>query len=339
VDPADVDPKDKHLHIMYETIKNTDKPINGYCVQGYQARQMLDMVEIAMGRKGFLEENHAVGVSINSLSPLAFGEDVLETLIEYARRRQPVLILPCILAGASGPVSLIGTAVQQNTEILAGLVLIQLISPGSPAVYCPASTAANMKTGGYVTGPPEAFLINIANLQQALDLYHLPTRVMCGMTDAKEVDCQAGFETMQNLMMATLAGAHILHESLGVLDSVMCTSYEKFIIDQELLSRAMRICKGLDTSVEALSIDIIQERARMGEYLTHDSTLQHCRDYWTPTVSTWDSYDEWEEAGSEGLLVRANKRFKEILKSCPETLIDPDLDRDLKAYIEHVLQG
>ena len=185
----------------------------------------------------------------------------------------------------TGPVSLFGTTVQQNAEFLAGLVLLQLINPGNPVVYCPASTVANMKNASYITGPPEAFLINTANLQMALDFYKLPTRVMCGMTDSKRVDYQAGYETMQNMMMGMLSGAHIIHECLGVLDSIMCTSYEKFVIDEELLSRIMRISKGLDTSDEAMSLDVIRDVAKGGEYLTHDNTFEHVRDFWNPILS------------------------------------------------------
>lgn len=338
VDPHDVKPNEKHLYIMYEILKNTDKPAMGYCVNRLQAGQMLDMVEIATGQKDFLLDHYTAAVSVNPLSPLAYGPEALETLIEYAERKQPVFLLPCILAGITGPISLFGTIVQQNAEILAGIILIQLIKPGNPVVYCPSSTAANMRSAGYITGPPEAFLINGANLQMALDLYKIPTRTMCGMTDSKTVDCQAGYETMQNLMMGMLSGAHIIHECLGVLDSIMCTSYEKFIIDEELLSRVMRISKGLDTSDDALSMDVIQDVAHSGEYVTHDNTFQHFRDFWTPTVSVWNSFDEWKENGSEDILIRANRRFKKILENCPDAMIDPALDRELKAFVNRALQ-
>jgi trimethylamine--corrinoid protein Co-methyltransferase len=148
VDPHDVKPDEKHLYAMYEILKNTDKPAMGYCVNRPQAGQMLDMVEIAMGHENFLQDNYTVGVSVNPLSPLAYGPATLETIIEYAYRNQPILILPCILAGVTGPISLFGTVVQQNAEILAGIILIQLINPGNPVVYCPSSTAANMKSAG-----------------------------------------------------------------------------------------------------------------------------------------------------------------------------------------------
>ena len=334
VEPRDVDPQKKHLQVTHAILKHTDKPIISYCSYAPQVRQMIAMVEIAMGENNFLEDHYVVGVSVNPLSPLKYSTDASETMIEFAKRKQPVFILSCTMAGVSGPIYPLGTVVQQNAEILAGLTLVQLINPGNPVVYCPASTAADMKVAGYVTGPPEAFLINGVNLQMALGMYNLPTRVMCGMTDSKSVDYQAGYETMQNLMMGMLSGAHIIHEALGVIDSIMCTSYEKFIIDEELISRVMRISEGLTFSEEALSVEIIQDVGCGGDYLLHDSTFHHARDFWQPTVSVWEPYAVWEKKGREDVLSRANKRFKQILAESADSLLDPALEAELKAYMD-----
>lgn len=335
VEPRDVTPEEKHLQVTYTILKHTDKPIISYCSYAPQVNQMMNMVEIAMGKDHYLEDHYAVAVSVNPLSPLKFSTDAAETMIQFARRRQPVLVLSCVMAGVSGPIYPLGVVVQQNAEILAGLTLIQLITPGNPVVYCPGSTAANMKVAGYVTGPPEAFLINTANLQLALDVYHLPTRTMCGMTDSKKVDYQAGYETMQNLMLGMLSGAHIIHECLGVIDSIMCTSYEKFIIDEELISRVMRFHRGLTFSPEALSVDIIQQVGHNGDYLLHDSTFEHARDFWSPTVSVWEPFGTWDKQGREDALTRANRRFKQILAEAPASMIDAGLDADLRAYMKN----
>ncbi len=334
VEPIDVDPKKKHLQVTHAILKHTDKPIISYCAYTRQVRQMIDMVGIAMGGTDYLDSHYAVAVSVNPLSPLKFSTDAAETMVEFARRKQPVMILSCVMAGVSGPIYPLGVAVQQNAEILAGLTLVQLINPGNPVVYCPASTAANMKIAGYVTGPPEAFLINGVNLQMAQKMYKLPTRVMCGMTDSKSVDYQAGYETMQNLMMGMLSGANVIHESLGVVDSIMCTSYEKFIIDEELISRVMRISEGLTFSEEALSVPIIQDVGCGGDYLMHDSTFEHARDFWQPSMSVWEPFAVWEKAGGGDVLSRANQRFKQILQEAPDSLLDAPLETELEAYME-----
>jgi len=334
IDPADILSELRPLHMMYQSIKHTDKPLLGTIAPTDVVIKTLDMVEIALGKNAFGPGHHSIAVSANPLSPLAYGEETLSTMIEYARRYQPVLIAPCAIAGITGPMSLLGTAVLQNAEILAGIVLMQLISPCVPLVYSPVGTAGNMKTGGYIGSPPEQFLINTTNLQMALDRYHLPTRSMCGMTESKVVDCQAGYETMQNLMMGMLSGAHIIHECLGILDSIMTVSYEKTMIDQELLKRVMRFTSGItDISDEAFAADIIQEVGHGGTYLTHPDTFKDVRDRWQPDVSNWDTYDLWEKNGSNDVSVTANNKWKEALSSCPDSLIEPELDQELKHFL------
>jgi len=220
-EPGDVSQDRKHLFMMLEILKHTDKPVNGFMTTGNQARAQLDMMEIAMGGKGSLDQHHCIAVSIAGTSPLTYSWDPLETMLNYIRRNQMVHILCAPLAGVSSPIGLMDTVVLQNVELLAGIVLSQIVEPGAPVVYGPSATAADMKTGGYLSGTPEGMLINIANIQMAVDYYHIPARAMTGITDAKIVDCQAGFETMQNLMMGMLAGAHLLNEAVGILDNIL----------------------------------------------------------------------------------------------------------------------
>ena len=334
VAPSDVANENKHLSMMYEIIKNTDKPMIGMCTEGFQAKHQLDMVALAMGGRQYLEENPCVGVLVNPLSPLAYAPDTIQTMREYSKLRQPLLLAPCIMAGVTAPISLLGTVVVQNTEFLAGLVFSQLVCPGTPVVYGVASTRSYFKRASFCSGTPEAMMINTPNIQMGLEFYNLPTRTMCGITESKIVDAQAGYETMMSLMMGMMSGAHITVQSLGVLDSIMTTSYEKFIIDEEMIRRVRHIYKGIDTSDEALSVNVIQEVGQTGSYLMHTNTFEHFRESWLPTVSEWDSYDEWVAKGSEDVVVRANRKYKEILNNAPESLIDKALDDDLQQYVK-----
>ena len=335
VDPSDISSDTKHLEIMLQILKNTDKPIIGSCTTKEQAATMLDMVEIAMdGGPDFLQNNACIGVLVNPLSPLAYAPDTLETMIEYAKRKQIILLAPCIMAGISGPISLLGTAVLQNVEILAGLVLMQLVNPGTPVVYATASTTGYMKYASFAAGSPEAMMINMPNMQMGLDFYHLPTRTMCGVNQSKALDCQAGYETMMSLMMGLMSGAHIFVQCLGVLDAIMATSYEKIIIDEELVRRVKRIRRGIDTSDAALSTELIQEVGHNGSYLSHPSTFEGFRSLWTPTVSDWTSYQDWTAAGSEDVTIKANRKYKEILLAAPDTLLDAAVEKELRSLIK-----
>ena len=263
----DIPTENRHLKMIYETIRHTDKPLMNIILPGEKARQVLKTVKIAFGEEDILSKNHVIGVSVNPLSPMAYGPEDIETMIAYAENNQPVFILPCIMAGISGPIRLLGTVIQQNAEILAGTVLLQLVNPETPVVHTPSSTVGDLSKGEYTTGSPEAFLINAANLQISSKMYKIPTRIMCGMTDSDSIDCQAGYETEQNMMMGILSGANILHNCLGILDSMMVTSYEKFVIDEELIKRFFGLVRGLMCPMNFWSLMLLR-RFRKAEEIS-----------------------------------------------------------------------
>jgi trimethylamine--corrinoid protein Co-methyltransferase len=335
VDPGDLNPDQKHLYMMYEILKNTDKPLIGFETGGPKIRQTLDMVAIAMGQKDFLREHHCVGVAACPLSPLSYEPSSCETIIEFAKQNQVIFFTAAIMAGFSGPISLFGTTILHNTEVLAGITLAQLVNPGNPVVYSIGSTVANMQNGNFITGSPEMMLIHLAAMQMGLEYYHLPTRSMCGMTDSKIIDCQAGYETMQNLMAGILGGAHMIFECLGVLDAIMTTSYEKLMIDLEIISRLMRIQKGLDATDKEKALESIQKIGHESGYISHTDTLTNFRKRWQPTLSEWGTYEDWQASGSQDVVARANRLYKKILAKAPQSLIDPEVDKALQAYIRH----
>jgi trimethylamine--corrinoid protein Co-methyltransferase len=333
VDPSDIENKTKHLEITRQLLNHTDKPLMSYPVNDQaETNDIFTMVEMVMG-EGYLDDHAAVGVSICALSPLKFAPESCETILAYAKKGQPMLVLTCAMSGVTAPVSLLGTAILQNAEILSGLVLSQLVNPGTPFVYCPASAVPNMKSAGYITGSPESNLINIVGLQLAVEKYGLPTRTMAGLTDAKVVDAQAGYETMQNFFTLMLSGTNLINECMGTMDAIMTVSYEKFMIDEEMISRMMRIMQGVETSEEDFNISCIKEVGHNGSYLMHPSTAAKCRSMWTPALADWNSYAAWESAGSEDILVRANRRYKEVLAGCPDSLLSAEQNIKLAEFV------
>ena len=217
----------------------------------------------------------------------------LGSMMEYTKRGQGVYLLPCIMAGISGPMRHMGMLVLQNTEVLSGIVLMNLINEKAPVVYTPSSTVGYMKKGTYTTGTPDMSLINIPLLLMAHDFYHIPSRCMCGMTDSKVPDMQAGLETMQNVMMAVFAEADIINECLGVLDAIMTVSYEKHIVDEEIIKRALYLKQGIETDDDAMSVDVIKEVGPRGSYLEHDDTFEHYREVFDNDISECENYNTW----------------------------------------------
>lgn len=339
VEPADITHPLRYLEIFKQLLVHSDKPLFGYVGTSSELAHMFDMIKISLGA-GVGDNNifakHRIGVSLNPLSPLQYDKIPCETLLAFAGQNQPVMILSCAMAGVTSPIDPMGTVVLQNAEILAGLVLAQLINEGTPVVYSPGSVVPNMRTAAYVTGNPASNLINLTNIQLAKEFYNIPTRCMAGLTDAKIHDGQAGLETMQNYMMLAMGGVNMVNECFGILDSIMTVSYEKFIIDEEIMSRVHCIMKGIDAFEPDFSKQIINDSGHGGSYLMHPSTLSHCRDFWTPSVSTFQSYDNWKKHGSKSVVQRAGDIFKQRLAQCPDKVIEDDIDRELEKYIDQI---
>ena len=336
VEPADITHGKRYLDIFRLLLKHSDKPLFGYVGNQAEVGQMCDMVKLSLGADISDEsvfDQHRMGVSLNPLSPLRFDEIPCETLLAYAKRRQPIMILTCAMAGVTAPVDPMGTVVLQNAEIMAGLVLSQLVNPGTPVIYSPASAVPNMRTASYVTGSPVSNLINMVGIQLAREFYNIPSRCMAGLTDAKTVDAQAGYETMQTYMMLAMAGVNMVNECYGILDGIMTVSYEKFIIDDEIMARAACGLGGIDSFEDDFSKSIIQDLGHGGSYLMHPGTMKHCRGFWSPEISTMDSHGEWMKKGGPTVDQVAHAKYKEILASCPDTILEEEKDAALLAYI------
>ncbi|MCG8470471.1 MAG: trimethylamine methyltransferase family protein, partial [Desulfobacterales bacterium] len=195
VEPIDIPTEKPHLHVFREMVKTTDKPLRSFVGTTQEVQEYFELFEIAKGEKGYLDNHTCMFASINPVSPLTYAAFPLQTMIEHAKKKQAICTLTCAMSGISSPMSITGAAVMQNAEMLAGNVLLQLVNPGTPYIMGPASCRPDMKTGLYANGSPEANMINALSIQMAVERYKIPVRIMAGITDAKEVDAQAGMET------------------------------------------------------------------------------------------------------------------------------------------------
>ncbi len=315
-------------------MQHSNKPLIGQAAIRREAREVFDIIEIAAGRKGFLDDHVAITYSVNPASPLCFEPLTCETILAYAQKKQALFILPGIMPGLTGPLDAIGLVVLSNAEILAALACIQMINPGTPVVYTAGTFMVNMKNFYAVTGSPQTALVNIAGIQMAREMYKIPSRTMAGLTDAKRVNYQAGAETMQNLTLYTAAGVHVINECLGVMDSITATLYEKWILDDELLDRLQCFSTGFGQMRIDNALDVIQAIGPGGDYLQHDSTMQNFRSIYMPAVSDWNPYDMWEKKGKPDLLEKARGKYRLILERCRGKVLLSEVDREIAVYLD-----
>ncbi len=329
VDPSDVSHRHKHMYMLRESLKYSNKPVMGMAMNRLGANQQIDLMDIAIGENRNIEDAHWIGVVVNPHSPLAWEPEGLETIFEFVKRNQPVVLSPAIMAGIAGPIDLVGTSVVQNAELLSGIVLTQLIRPGASIVYSTASTIADMRRASFCAGSPETMLINLPCLQLARDRYNLPARTMCGLTESSEIDIQAGFESMMSMMFGYLNGANILVQTLGTLEALMSTSYEKIIIDAENFSRMQRYQKGVDFSTIDASLELIQKVGHKADYLTRQDTFAKFKSLWSPSVSVWGNAKDKADSS----ITRAREKYKHILDGFKKPLLPENTIAALDRYI------
>ncbi len=334
VDPHEVNGLDKQLRITHELLKHTDKPMLSYPATNYQDNvRVMDMLDMILG-ENYLADHYCITASVCLLSPLQCAEESADCIIAYAERNQPVTVLCAPMLGVSTPISPIGALVAQNAEILAGLVLAQVVRPGVPVIYGTATYSSDMRSGAYVTSSPEVNLVDRAALQLCQQIYHLPTRTLAGNTDAKIADIQAGYETMQNYIQLFMGGTHMVNECLGILDGMMTVSYEKYIIDEEMIDRVHLMMAGLPTNELDFNIDNLLSIPHTESFLFDQQTLDACKDQWVPQVSCWTNYDQWNAEGQICILEKAAKICEERLQSAPDDLLGKELNTSLESYIK-----
>lgn len=332
--PDDVPIKTRGLHCLYETMLYTDKPWLAPMdyVSGADKRKELQMYEVIYG-KDWVREHYLTWSIVTPESPLVFSEFSCESIIEFAEFNQPVALVSAPMSGITGPIHLLGTIILANSETLAGLCLAQCINPGVPVLPSASLTYGNMRLATWECASPDSALMLAGAVQMYKDFYHLPARAQTGVTSSKSVDYQAGYETMQSLLLTALMDVDVTSQSAGSLENLMTISFEKTIIDDEVIDRVRRIIGGLRYETETASVELIKEMKHGGSFLMHKSTLKNFRNGWQPTLSDWNSYDVWQKSNPLEIEQRAAKKAQDIIDNA-KPLLDESTIKSLKKYIE-----
>ena len=333
VEPSDRPAEHAHLDMLYSNIVLCDKPFLGSSVSRKAAIDSFEMAGIAWGGKETIRDKPVMMGIISSLSPLQYSREMAAALIEYARNGQANMVALLMQAGSTGPATLPGLLALQNAETLAGVILAQLVNPGAPVVYGTTSTITEMRTGALSIGAPELAMIQNATMQMA-KFYNLPSRGSGGLTDAQFPDMQAGIESALALAMTIMSGANFILHACGILGSYIAMSYEKFIADEEICGMVKRMLRPLNVTDARIDLKTIKEVGIGGEYLTHPTTLKHCRsEYFLPELMVRTDFATWRDAGSRTLTQEASAIVQERLAGYAPPEIDPVIKKELAAYV------
>lgn len=305
--------------MLAATLLHSEK---GLLVPNAHGRELDLVFEILESRFGDdLQSKVCAMTLVNSLSPLQYDAHALENCIRYAEKGQAVVITGGALIGATGVLSLAGSFAQANAETLAGIALAQMVRPGTPVVYGMLSSVSDMATGTASIGCPEKALATKWNSKLAA-LYNLPCRAGGTDNDAHAVNVQAGMESMLTMGATMAAKTNLVLHSVGMLASYAAMSYEKFILDLDILSMLKVYSQDIEVNEETLAFEVMKDVGIGGQFLTHQHTFSHCRStIWNPKVGVRRLSKDVDP--SEELRTRTLKEKDRLLGAYRKPDLDP----------------
>jgi trimethylamine--corrinoid protein Co-methyltransferase len=311
-------------HVYHCTAIGRDRALDGIAMMAISRGKTLDEVV----------DDPCVLTIISVNSPRRFDEAMSDGLQAMAEHGQPVVVTPFTLMGAMTPVTLAAALVQQNAEALAGLVLAQLTRAGAPVVYGAFTSNVDLRSGAPAFGTPENARATLAAGQLARR-YGLPYRAS-NSSASNVVDAQAAYESQMSLWSAVLGGAHLVYHGAGWMEGGLTASFEKVVLDVELLQMMARTIAPIDVDAEEISsgLDALAEVATGGHFFGTEHTLARYETaFYTPLLSDWQNYESWVERGSKTATERATEIWQRVLAEYEPPPLDASVREELVEYV------
>lgn len=325
--PTDVSEDHIDVNRFFAGFANTSKHVMGGVYTKEGVARVIEMAEEIAGSPEDLRRRPFLSMITCVISPLKLDRHYTELLMQVAGAGIPVVCPSEPVCGLTSPVTLAGNTVIQVADSLTGVMLAQLVNPGTPTIFGSVSGVPSFRDMRYLAGPVEVGILSAAQAQMAR-FYDLPFYSVGGMSDAKVPDAQSGYESATTTLLNALAGANFVHDAVGLCDHALTMSYEKAIIDDEIIGMALRAAEGIEVTEETLCFDAISEVGPGGDYLTHPTTTQFMRrEHYFPQLANRLEQQAWRDAGAPELREAAGTQATAILAAeyrlkLPDELVD-----------------
>ena len=321
------------INTTYNAVCGTTKHVGTSCTEVGHLEDTLKMLHVIAGGEDKWRARPFVSISCcHVVPPMKFTEEALGCLKTAVEGGMPVLLLSAGQSGATSPACLAGAVAQAWAECLGGLVYVNAIKPGAPAILGAWPFVSDLRTGAMSGGSPEQAILSSACAQMG-NHFDLPTGTACGMSDSKFPDFQGGAERAYTTTCAATSGANIVYESAGMYASLLSTCPESLLIDNDILGSALRITRGIEVNEDTLSFEVLKDvcLGNKGHYLGAEQTLAVMQtEYIYPEFGDRLSPNEWDEQGKPVLLDKAIARKNEILSNYHPTHISDEIDRQVR---------
>lgn len=286
---------------------NTSKPVRSGVHNTRQVPFLVEMVKAVTGKDSFTP---IFSVVCCTVSPLMHDGKMTEACMELAKLSVPIMVYPMALAGGTSPVTLAGTMLVHNVEVLSGLVLFQAVNPGTPIIYGTGASQLDMQSGRFGgSADGHGMRLGLCNIAKA---YKLPVNLWGMSTASLQLDAHYGYQAITQTLLAYLAGADEIY-SHGMLGDAQILSLEKMVLDNLLIHQLETAIKPVVVDDEHLQADLIAEVGIGGNYLTNRTTRKF----------TMQEYVRiWPPAGQDMLSLARAEALEIINKHTPPPLPD-----------------
>ncbi len=333
-EPVDIHPSVRHLHATFDMLTLTDRVFDVYSLGRQRNIDVIEMARIARGvSHEQLDREPSLFTIVNTNSPLTLDTPMSHGIIEMARANQVTCVTPFTLAGAMAPITLAGALAQQNAEGLAGLVLTQIVRPGSPFIYGGFTSNVDMQSGAPAFGTPEYWKTAIIGGQLARR-YQVPYR-SSNTCAANAVDAQAAYESMFSIWGAVSGASNFTMHGAGWMEGGLQASFEKMVLDADLLHMASAALDPLVIDDDTLAFDTIAEVGPGGHFFGTPHTQERFRtEFYRPMISDWRNYETWAEAGRPEAAQRASHLVTAFLAEYEPPPMDDAIRAELTDFVE-----
>ena len=333
-EPQDIPINVRHLEVTRAQLLMTDKVPFIFSRGGPQVHDNFELIRLAHGlTPEQFKERVFVYTIINTNSPLQLDTPMAEGIMDFALAGQPTVITPFTLAGAMAPVTIAGALTLAHAEALAGIVLGQMTNPGAPMMYGSFTSNVDMKSGSPAFGTPE-YTKAAFGAGQLARYIKMPWR-SSNATASNVPDAQAAYESQMSLWGALLGGCNFILHAAGWMESGLSTSYEKFVLDIEMLQMFAEIFQPVTATTDDLGMSAVAEVGPGGHFFGCAHTMQRYRTaFYPPLVSDWRNYGQWSEDGSRTATQRATTIWQQAVREYVAPKRDPAIVEAMNDYVD-----
>jgi len=319
--PHDVTDQDAiDVNRFYHSLNHTTKHVMGGVYSLAGCKKVVEMAQMIAGGAEALRRKPFVSFITLMISPFKIDDHYGEMTCYLVREGLPVVVPTEPICGTTSPITLAGNVLTHVAETLGGIAMVQAVSKGAPGICGSVGSIPDLKTMNHLGGPIERAMINAA-VAQVAQYFKLPLYSTGGTTDAKEVNAQAAYESAMSNLLVAMSGANYIHDSAGLMEADLTVSYEKLVMDNEILGMCQRVLRGIEVNDDTLATDLMIEKGPGKDYLVEDHTIRHMRgEFYMPDLANRQKREE--DPGLEDAVSRARRFVRKVRNSRPNSCLD-----------------